>query len=159
MIQRIQSIYLLIAAIATIILIFIPIGYITTDEYQYVFNAFVVKLNIPETSIYMSTIYIALLLGVSAILSIVAIFMYKNRKNQTTIVYANMLIFLIAVLVMIYVYPDIIFVRKGLMNPDDLFNFNYWILACMIPAALGLYLANRAIKKDEEKVKAADRLR
>ena len=61
MIQRIQSIYLLIAAIATIILIFIPIGYITTDEYQYVFNAFVVKLNIPETSIYMSTIYIALL--------------------------------------------------------------------------------------------------
>ncbi len=159
MIQRIQSIYLLIAAIATIILIFIPIGYITTDEYQYVFNAFVVKLNIPETSIYMSTTYIALLLGVSAILSIVAIFIYKNRKNQTTIVYANMLIFLIAVLVMIYVYPDIIFVRKGLMNPDDLFNFNYWILACMIPAALGLYLANRAIKKDEEKVKAADRLR
>lgn len=159
MIQRIQSIYLLIAAIATIILIFIPIGYITTDEYQYVFNTFVVKLNIPETSIYMSTIYIALLLGVSAILSIVAIFMYKNRKNQTTLVYANMLIFLITVLVMTYLYPDVIFVREGLMNPNDLFNFNYWILACMIPAALGLYLANRAIKKDEEKVKAADRLR
>jgi cytochrome bd-type quinol oxidase subunit 2 len=159
MIQRIQSIYLLIAAIATIILIFIPIGYITTDEYQYVFNSFVVKLNIPETSVYMSTVYIALLLGISAILSIVAIFMYKNRKNQTTIVYANMLIFLITVLVMTYLYPDVIFVRKGLMNPNDLFNFNYWILACMIPAALGLYLANRAIKKDEEKVKAADRLR
>jgi len=159
MIQRIQSIYLLIAAIATIILIFIPIGYITTDEYQYVFNSFVVKLNIPETSVYMSTVYIALLLGISAILSIVAIFMYKNRKNQTTIVYANMLIFLITVLVMTYLYPDVIFVRKGLMSPNDLFNFNYWILACMIPAALGLYLANRAIKKDEEKVKAADRLR
>jgi len=159
MIQRIQSIYLLIAAIATIILIFIPIGYITTDEYQYIFNAFVVKLNIPETSVYMSTVYIALLLGVSVILSIVAIFMYKNRKTQTTIVYANMLIFLITVLVMTYLYPDVIFVRKGLMNPNDLFNFNYWILACMVPAALGLYLANRAIKKDEEKVKAADRLR
>ncbi len=159
MIQRIQSIYLLIAAIATIILIFIPIGYITTDEYQYIFNSFVVKLNIPETSVYMSTVYIALLLGISVILSIVAIFMYKNRKNQTTIVYANMLIFLITVLVMTYLYPDVIFVRKGLMNPNDLFNFNYWILACMIPAALGLYLANRAIKKDEEKVKAADRLR
>lgn len=159
MIQRIQSIYLLIAAIATIILIFIPIGYITTDEYKYIFNSFVVKLNIPETSVYMSTVYIALLLGISVILSIVAIFMYKNRKNQTTIVYANMLIFLITVLVMTYLYPDVIFVRKGLMNPNDLFNFNYWILACMIPAALGLYLANRAIKKDEEKVKAADRLR
>ena len=86
-------------------------------------------------------------------------YMWKNRKNQTTIVYANMLIFLITVLVMTYLYPDVIFVRKGLMNPNDLFNFNYWILACMIPAALGLYLANRAIKKDEEKVKAADRLR
>lgn len=159
MIQRIQSIYLLIAAIATIILIFIPIGYITTDEFYYVFNAFVVKLNIAEKSVYMSTVYIALLLGISSILSIAAIFMYKDRKNQTKVVYANMLIFLIAVLVMIYVYPDIIFVRKGLMNPDDYFNFNYWILACMIPGALGLYLANRAIKKDEEKVKAADRLR
>jgi hypothetical protein len=159
MIQRIQSIYLLIAAIATIILIFLPIGYITTDELYYVFNAFVVKLNIPESSVYMSTVYIALILGISAIISIVAIFMYKDRKRQIQIVYINMIVFLIAILIMIYVYPDIIFVRRGLMNPDDYFNFNYWILACMIPAALCLYLANRAIKKDEEKVKAADRLR
>ena len=159
MIQRIQSIYLLIAAIATIILIFIPIGYITTDEFSYVFNAFVVKLNIPERSVYMSTVYITLLLGISAIISIYAIFMYKDRKKQMRTVYINMVVFLVAILVMIYVYPDIIFVRKGLMNPDDLFNFNYWILACMIPAALCLYLANRAIRKDEEKVKAADRLR
>ena len=159
MIQRIQSIYLLIAAIATIILIFIPIGYITTDEFYYVFNAFVVKLNIPERSVYMSTIYITLLLGISAIISIYAIFMYKDRKKQMKTVYVNMVVFLVTILVMIYVYPDIIFVRKGLMNPDDYFNFNYWILACMIPAALCLYLANRAIKKDEEKVRAADRLR
>ena len=159
MIQRIQSIYLLIAAIATIVLIFLPIGYITTDEFYYVFNAVVVKLNIPENSVYMSTIYIALLLGISAIISIYAIFMYKDRKRQMKIVYINMVVFLVAILVMIYVYPDIIFVKKGLMNPTDYFNFNYWILACMIPTALCLYLANRAIRKDEEKVKAADRLR
>jgi len=90
MIQRIQSIYLLIAAIATIVLIFLPIGYITTDEFYYVFNAVVVKLNIPENSVYMSTIYIALLLGISAIISIYAIFMYKDRKRQMKIVYIKL---------------------------------------------------------------------
>lgn len=159
MIQRIQTLYLLVAVIATVVLIFIPIGNITTDDFSYVFNSFVVKYNIPDEDTIMSTVYIALLLGISTILSIVAIFMYKDRKKQASIIYANMVVFLLSIMVMVYVYPDIVFVRKGLMKPDDLFDFNYWILACIIPVALSLYLANRAIKKDEEKIKAADRLR
>ncbi|MEG1556664.1 MAG: DUF4293 family protein, partial [Bacteroidales bacterium] len=69
-----------------------------------------------------------------------------------------MIIFLIAIMLMIYIFPDVIFVRKGLMRPDDFFNFNYWIMVFIIPAVC-LFLANRATKKDEKKVKAADRLR
>lgn len=158
MIQRIQSIFLFVAAAITVALLFIPIGYIYTDEFYYVFNSFVVKLNIPDGEIYMTTFYIAIMLIASATLSIVSIFLYKNRKRQIQLVTINMFIFLITILLMLYVYPDIIFIKKGLMKPDDFFNFNYWILICIIPA-ICLYLANKFIKKDENLIRAADRLR
>ena len=44
MIQRIQSVFLLVAAIVTIILLFIPIGDIYTAEAQYPFSSFNVHL-------------------------------------------------------------------------------------------------------------------
>lgn len=149
---------MLVAAIVTIVLLFIPIGYIDTDQYQYIYTCFQVKLNIPDGATAMSTIYIAFLLIISAILSVVSILQYKDRMKQIKINSINMIIFLIAIMLMIYIFPDVIFVRKGLMRPDDFFNFNYWIMVFIIPAVC-LFLANRATKKDEKKVKAADRLR
>ncbi len=159
MIQRIQTIYLAIAAVATIILLFIPIGYFATADYGFEYNAFVVKDRTPDGGIYMSTLYLGLTLIISAIFSIVAIFLYKNRSRQIKVVYANMFIFLFAILLMLYIYPSLVFVKQGLLGPDDPIQYNYWILACLIPAAAGLFLANNAIKKDEKLIRSADRLR
>lgn len=159
MIQRIQSVYLFIAAIATIILLFIPIGYVYTDLYGFEFNVFVVKDLSPEGGTFMGTFYLAILLIASAITSIVAIFMYKDRVKQVKVVYANMCIYLMSILIMLYIYPDVIFMRKGLMQTGDIFQYNYWVLACIVPIAFCLYMANRSIKNDEKKVRAADRLR
>lgn len=158
MIQRIQSIYLAVAFIVTIVLLFIPIGNIYTPEYQYVFTCFSVKLIPPAQGTVLSTIYIALFLIVSAIMTIYAIFSYKDRIKQSRIVSLNMLIFLIAIMMMVWLFPDFIFQRKGIMNEGDIFNFNYWIMMFVIPP-VGMFLANRAIRNDEKKVRAADRLR
>lgn len=160
MIQRIQSLYLLIAAAAVIVLMFIPIGYIYTDNFAYVFNAFLVKDITPDPTIIYNNVILGILMGICAIFSIVSIFFYKKRAFQIRFIYVNMVIFLIIILLMLYVYPDVIFTKNGLIRPQqDLFEYNYWILACLIPAAACFYLANKAIKKDEELVKSADRLR
>lgn len=159
MIQRIQSLYLLIAAAATIVLMFIPIGNIYTDNFVYVFNAFVVKDITPDPTTVYSNLYLGILMGICAIFSIVAIFLYKKRNVQIRIIYMNMFIFLAIILLMLYVYPDVIFIKNGLIQEGNIFEYNYWILACLIPTAVCFYLANKAVKKDEELVRSADRLR
>ena len=158
MIQRIQSVFLLVAAIVTVILLFIPIGDIYTAEAQYTFTCFNVHLPQPDGSVVMSTLYIALTLIVSACISIYAIFKYKDRMKQTRVVSLNMLVFLIAVMMMIWLFPDFIFQRKGLMQEGDVFRFNYWIMIFVIPPVC-MFLANTFIRKDERLVRSADRLR
>lgn len=156
MIQRIQSVFLLVAAIVTIILLFIPIGDIYTAEAQYTFTCF--NVHLPNGQVVMSTIYIALILILSACISIYAIFKYKDRMKQTRIVSINMLVFLVAIMLMIWVYPDFLFQRKGLMHEGDLFRFNYWIMIFVLPPVC-MFLANRFIRKDEQLVRSAERLR
>lgn len=154
MLQRIQSLYLLLSAILTIVLLFIPIGYIGSN---FEYNAFVLK-ETQTAHIGMFTFYIAAMLIISAIISIVVIFMFKNRRKQMNLIALNMMLFLIAYVVMLWVYPDYIFIRKGfIVNAGD-FVFNHWIMVGIVPAFL-MILANRAIRKDEELVRSAERLR
>ena len=159
MIQRIQSVYLLIATIAITILLFIPIGTFYNDLGGYEFSAFAVRDITPDPSTQLFTPYLGLALIISAIFSVVAIFMYKNRNRQIRVVYVSMLVFLLAIMLMLYVYPDVIFVKKGFIASSEEFVYNFWIMACMLPAAFCLFFANKAIKNDEKKVRAADRLR
>ena len=103
----------------------------------------------------MSTLYIALILILSACISIYAIFKYKDRMKQTKIVSVNMLVFLVAIMLMIWVYPDFLFPKKFEMAG---FRFNYWIMIFVLPPVC-MFLANRFIRKDERLVRSADRLR
>lgn len=156
MIQRIQSVYLLIAAIVTIILLFIPIGTITTDEAQYTFTCF--NVHLPNGNVVMSTLYIGLVLILSAGITIYSIFKFKDRMKQSRIVSLNMFVFLIGIILMIWIFPDYLFQRKGIMQAGADFESNNWIKIFIIPPVC-MFLANRAIRNDEKKVRAADRLR
>lgn len=156
MIQRIQSVFLLVAAIVTVILLFIPIGDLYTAEAQYTFTCF--NVHLPDGKVIMSTLYIALILIASACISLYAIFKYKDRMKQTRIVSLNMLVFLVAIILMIWVFPDFLFQRKGLLQEGDIFRFNYWIMVFVLPPVC-MFLANRFIRKDERLVRSADRLR
>jgi hypothetical protein len=159
MIQRIQSIYLFVAAVAAVVLMCIPIGWFETTEYGYVYTAFVVKDVTPDAGILMSTAYMGILLAISAIFSLISIFLYKNRNQQTRMIYANMFIFLLSIGLMLVIYPDYVFVKSGLIESSKDIDYNFWIILCMVITAGMLYLANRAIKSDEKKVRATDRLR
>ncbi len=161
MIQRVQSIFLFIAIIIPIVLIFLPLGYLTTDGAQYVYNSISLKENIPDGSSVIRLYYLAFCLFLTAGLSGVALFMYKNRVKQMQVVSFTMIVFLITLMLILWVCPDIIFKKFfGARMEDFVFTFNAVPLIILIVLeAVCLFLANRFIKKDEELVRSADRLR
>jgi len=162
MIQRIQSVFLLVAAIIAIVLIFIPFGYVNTTDVQYLFNSLVLKYNYPEGHAVVRVYYVAFTLFVCAALSLVALFSYKNRVRQTQIISINMIVYLVALLLILWICPDVIFKKYfAIINTNYEFEFAHKILFIALIAieAVCLYLANRYIKKDEKLVRSADRLR
>lgn len=161
MIQRVQSIFLLIAIIIPIVLIFLPLGYLTTDGAQYVYNSISLKENIPDGSSVIRLYYLAFCLFLTSCLSGLALFMYKNRVKQMQVVSLTMIVFLITLMLILWVCPDIVFKKFfGARMEDFIFTFNTVPLIILIVVeAVCLFLANRFIKKDEELVRSADRLR
>lgn len=161
MIQRVQSIFLLIAIIIPIVLIFLPLGYLTTDGAQYVYNSISLKENIPDGSSVIRLYYLAFCLFLTSCLSGLALFMYKNRVKQMQVVSLTMIVFLVTLMLILWVCPDIVFKKFfGARMEDFIFTFNSVPLIILIVIeAVCLFMANRFIKKDEELVRSADRLR
>lgn len=156
MIQRIQTIYLLVAAIIPIILLFIPIGTLTSELGFYTYTPFNVKW-INTNDVIISTVYNALLLMVSTLLSLITILFYKKRKLQIRMININMIVILGALFTMFYIYPKMVFTKYQILE-NTFLDFNTAILITLFTAA-GLYLAKRAILKDEALVKSTERLR
>ncbi len=162
MIQRIQSLFLLVAAVIPIVLLFIPIGYVTTADEHYVYNSLVLKLNIPDGMAAIRLYYVAFCLVLTAALSLVALFSYKKRVRQVQIVSITMIVYLITLMLMLWVCPDIIF-TKYFSSRSIEFSFTFanktLMLVLVFIEAICLFMANKFIKKDEKLVRAADRLR
>ena len=161
MIQRVQSIFLLVAAIIPIVLIFLPLGYVDTDLARYVYNSISLKEMVPDGASVLRLYYVAFCLFLTAGLSGVAIFMFKNRVKQMQVVSITMIVFLITLLLMLWVCPDIVFKKFFNARMESfMITFNtvpLLILICV--EAVCLFMANRFIKKDEALVRSADRLR
>ncbi|KGO95134.1 DUF4293 domain-containing protein [Flavobacterium subsaxonicum] len=136
MIQRIQSVYLLIAIIASGILpIFLPLYTLSNGE---------------EVS-FMDNIAFVILFVFSATLSIITLFSYKKRKKQFVLNRLNIILNLI--LLGLFVYR--------LLNLSGESEISEKGIGMFLPviSIVFLSLANRAVKKDEDLVKSADRLR
>lgn len=162
MIQRIQSVFLLVAAIIAIVLVFISYGYVNTTDTQYLFNSLVLKYNYPDGHAVVRVYYVAFTFIVCAALSLIALFSYKNRVRQTQIISINMIVYLVALLLVLWICPDVIFKKYfAIINTNYEYEFAHKILFVILIAveAVSLYLANRYIKKDEALVRSADRLR
>ena len=108
MIQRIQTIYMLIVSIISGVALFFSFG-----DWACL-----------------------LLFGLSALLAIISIFAFKKRQNQFVLNRINILSNLILLGV-----------------------FSWRVLVVPFISIVFLFLANRAIHRDEELVKSADRLR
>lgn len=136
MLQRIQSIYLLLAAINSGGLIFL-------------FSLW--ENSIGEPVYVQDEMMVFLMFLTSALLSLVSIFMFKNRKLQFVLGRLNILLnfFLLGV-----------FVYWSLSLPGEM-DISEKGIGMFLPiiSIVFLVLANKAIKKDEDLVKSVDRLR
>lgn len=137
MIQRIQTLYLLLAAIIAGGLPFVFSLWTNNDGVE-VFA----KDNM---------IYLGLFAGV-VILAIIAIFMFKNRQSQFVLNRLN--IILNFILLGLFVY-------RSLSLSGEASDVSEKGIGILLPifSIVFLVLANKAIKKDEELVKSVDRLR
>jgi hypothetical protein len=137
MIQRIQSVYLLIAAIASAGLIFV-FHLWKTNEGVLVFAQD-------------ELLYFGLFLG-SGVLSLISIFMFKNRKSQFVLGRLN--IILNFILLGLFVY-------RSLSLSGEASDVSEKGIGILLPifSIVFIALANKAIKKDEDLVKSVDRLR
>lgn len=136
MIQRIQTIYLLISAIISGGLIFV--FHLWTNEN----DAPVFAKDNPT--------YLLLFLG-SALLSLISIFKYKKRQAQFVLGRLN--IILNFILLGLFVYLLLISSGESQISEKGVGIF------IPIFSIVFLVLANKAIKKDEDLVKSVDRLR
>ena len=130
MIQRIQSIFFLLSALASLLIVFTAPVLSNEDGLFYLYNDF---------------IYLRLFLLVSAFISIYAIFQYKNRSKQRLLSSLSRLMITFFYLVVLLIYRE-------------KFNFESGVFLCIIPFLL-LFLASFFIKKDEKLIKDADRIR
>jgi hypothetical protein len=151
MIQRIQSVYLLLATILLLVLYMFPVA--TFQSSQGLYLLFTCHILNPETgSQLISMVPLAVLPLLSAILSLIIIFRFKNRSNQMQLSKLVMLIQGITLVV-----EGIYFVRIGKMlgiNGKPAFMAFTPLLVLIL-----LVLAYRGIKKDDLLVKSADRIR
>ena len=137
MIQRIQTIYLLIVAGISAGLIFLFNLWVTIEE---------LVVFAKDEIVYFS-MFIA-----SAILALIAIFMFKNRKFQFVLGRLN--IILNFILLGLFVY-------RSLSISGETSDVSEKGIGILLPifSIVFLVLANKAIKKDEDLVKSVDRLR
>jgi len=136
MIQRIQTIYLIIVALLGAVLPFWLSLWFDSESIEiYAHNE----------------LYVSLAFYVSAVLAIIAIVLFKNRKNQFVLNRLNLILNLF--LLGFFVYRS--------LNLSGESNISEKGIGMLIPiiSIVFLVLANRAIKKDEDLVKSVDRLR
>ncbi|MBT8320738.1 MAG: DUF4293 domain-containing protein [Eudoraea sp.] len=135
MIQRIQTVYLILTALISGLLPFwLPLW---KEE---------------GNAIYASqTLWIAVAFIVVAIFALLAIFLYKNRKNQFVLNRLNLILNLF--LLGFFVYRSLSLSGETAVSEKG--------IGMLIPifSIVFLALANKAIKKDEDLVKSVDRLR
>ncbi|MEX2349828.1 MAG: DUF4293 family protein [Flavobacteriaceae bacterium] len=136
MIQRIQTIYMLLVGLIMVSL-FVWFPEIKNDSGEYLFTR--------DEPLYFALIFISIALAIIAILS------YKKRKNQFVLNRLNILCNLI--LLGVFVYQSLRVSGETLVSEKGIGMF------LPVLSIVFLVMANRAIQKDESLVKSVDRLR
>ena len=151
MIQRIQTVYLLIVAILMVVMMSVSVGSFYTDksicEMTNLYYMF------PDGNVNYTPWALFAILVVAAVIALATIFLYRKRMLQIRLTIFNTIVLIGYYLVLTYfvVNPDKVF--------DDYSFMPSWSVCLPLVSIILNWLAIRAIGKDEMLVKAYERLR
>ncbi len=165
MIQRVQTIFLFLIAVALANPLWEKVGTEPTEiaqltalqysEQQHASPQSGIPQQQVPTTVITSVWYLGLLLGLVALSSLNTIFQYRNRLTQTALCAVNAL--MLTAIMGFVLYRTINAAKANGTSPDQgnfLLGF-YAIIAALVCNAL----ANRFIRRDEKLVRGSDRLR
>ncbi|MBK8505620.1 MAG: DUF4293 domain-containing protein [Saprospiraceae bacterium] len=152
MIQRLQSVFLVLTAAVMALLFTKPMSFISIDQ---ALPSDTVQSMLADGSFSTQDHLILLVLVILGILlPVVTLFLYKNRPLQMKLSRLTIaLVVLSVVLTLILFYQDY---QKMAVGTEVTVQYGYLML---VLAILFLVLALRYIRKDEKLVRSADRLR
>ncbi|WP_029901857.1 DUF4293 domain-containing protein [Prevotella sp. 10(H)] len=150
MIQRIQSVFLLLTSLLMGATVFCPLMEFRDDsrEIVQIFYSTGIGSDFPTWGVLTFAV-------VSALLALVNIFLYKKRKVQINIGYVT------ALFIILYYATSFVYVNAFMGKTDftvSVANVQYGIVLPLI-ALIFDFLAISKIKKDEKLVKSLDRIR
>lgn len=147
MIQRIQTLYLLLIVVCYILLFFLPLATYSTVEIENTFS--LLEISSANKN---STLPLIIAVGILALGTFSTIFLYKKRVLQIKITAIILLAHIGLIAALFYVSDRL---SKSFSTQAVYESGTYVVL---IPLVF-LVLANRAIRKDERMIRSADRLR
>jgi hypothetical protein len=152
MIQRIQTLYLLVSLILVSILVWLNLGEIVAGEILYSFKLKGIVAQADGLVIY-NGLPLAIMVVMVILLQLAVIFSYKKRILQMRVATLNLLLMLGIVGVAWF------FVHNGMKTlGEGVYQFKL-PMAFPVVAAILNYLAIRAIARDEALVRSIDRIR
>lgn len=150
MIQRIQSVYLLLTTLMSFL--FLKSGFIAfSDESSAVINFTMTGISGVSGTL-MRVIPITLLLFIIPVLSLITIFLFKTRRLQ--LILCKLLLTLVSVFIIMLVYYSYTVISR--YNAELIPGIR---MAVPVIQLILVILAYRGIKKDDNLVKSYDRLR
>lgn len=155
MLQRIQSIYLLFASLALFALFLFPLVhnvYFNGRPVTVMATGIYEDLNGKQTHTEFFTLE-TIITSIIAILPVLLIFLYKNRKQQIYLGYLT--------IILIIAYSFWLSRVVKIIMGNELINTQNWGIGLLLSSIsiIFMILATKAIQRDEKLVKSADRLR
>lgn len=148
MIQRIQTLFLLVVALLSVVLYFIPVyaipGIDTTGT--------ATDGTVWSEYLLSSNTLLSIINGSVGVLSLVGILLFRNRNLQLRLANVNLLLICILIGLLFFLADTLGTTRQAPIS------YRYGSYLPLIQLIF-TFLASRAIRKDEELVRSADRLR
>lgn len=156
MIQRIQSVFFLIVVILGAVFSFVPVLTFSQGDGAFLMTAYK-TINVATESVVSNNMGVGVLQGIVILLSLVIILMFKNRGLQMKIGKLNILLLALQIAAIV-MYSDAAKTAINTAPGEVSVGFGFGAVVPVISLIL-TYLGIRFIKKDDELVRSADRLR
>jgi len=156
MIQRIQSIFLFLAAIVAVGLFFFPLAWFYGNDNTIAYYVYQAHDHVPSNGQLFSQSFflpLAILAGLMIVLPFVIIFLYKKMQQQLKLIQLSIFLNLVFIGLVFLFYTEQL-MKATAVEP----NYSFGIFLPLIQLVF-LVLALRSIRKDIKLIRSADSLR